>query len=396
MKKIIVFIISLFMFIPFVFGAEKDLNIYLFYGDGCPHCAALEKYMEPYLEKHEYVHLHKYEVWHSEENLNKLKGVQEVLGVARGGVPFLVIGNSPIIGFDEELTPERIRNAINYYTNTNYKDEVGIYLGIVEDNGEENTEDNTYTEEEYTIPIIGKMKATDAPLLLSAIVIGLVDGFNPCAMWILIFLISMLIGMKNKKRKWTLGIVFLFTSALVYFLFLLSWLNLAQFLNNIIYIRLGIAMVSVTLGVFSILRFIKNLQSDDGCDVVDTKKRKKIILSIQKIVKEKSFILAVLGIMLLAVSVNIIELMCSLGLPVMFSEILTLNNVSNSSKIIYSIIYVFFFLIDDIIVFTVAMKTLEIKVISNKFGKYSHLVGGLIMLAIGLLMIFKPEWIMFG
>ena len=84
-----------------------------------------------------------------------------------------------------------------------------------------------------------------------------------------------------------------------------------------------------------------------------------------KIVKEKSFFLAIIGIILLAISVNIIELLCSLGLPVMFSEILTINEVSSSMKLVYSLIYVFFFLIDDIIVFIIAMKTLEIKAISN-------------------------------
>ena len=80
----------------------------------------------------------------------------------------------------------------------------------------------------------------------------------------------------------------------------------------------------------------------------------------------------------------------------MFSEILTLNNVSSNMKIVYSLIYVFFFLIDDIIIFIIAMKTLEIKAISNKFGKYSHLIGGIIMLIIGILMIYKPEWLMFN
>ena len=146
-----------------------------------------------------------------------------------------------------------------------------------------------------------------------------------------------------------------------------------------------------------IIKFIGSLQNnDDGCEVVDSKNRKRIIKSIKKIVKEKSFPLALLGIMLLAVGVNIIELLCSLGLPVMFSEILAINEVSSSAKIIYSLIYVLFFLIDDIIVFVIAMKTLEIKVVSNKLGKYSHLIGGIIMIIIGLLMILKPEWLMFN
>ena len=80
----------------------------------------------------------------------------------------------------------------------------------------------------------------------------------------------------------------------------------------------------------------------------------------------------------------------------MYSEILAVNNVSSLSKIVYSFVYVLFFLIDDIIVFIIAMKTMEIKVVSTKFGRYSHLIGGIIMLIIGLLMILKPEWLMFN
>lgn len=396
MKKIIYILIFCLLFIPnMVFAEDKELNIYLFFSDSCPHCRDLNEYLDDYTYEHKNIIVHKYEVTGSVDNANKLKEVQRILKTTRSGVPFLVIGNSVIVGYDDEITPERIKNSVTYYSNTNYKDEVGIYLGVVEDE-ELLTTDAKYVEEEFKIPALGKMKATEVPLLLSAVIIGLVDGFNPCAMWILIFLISMLLGMKDKKRKWILGIVFLLTSAAVYFLFLISWLNLAQFLNKIIYIRLGIAMIAVTLGIVSIVRFIDNLQSEDGCDVVDSKGRRRIINSIKKIIKEKSFFLAILGIMILAASVNIIELMCSLGLPVMFSEILSLNNVNNYSKIVYSLIYIFFFLIDDIIVFIVAMKTMEIKVISTKYGKYSHLIGGLIMLTIGMLMILKPEWIMFN
>ena len=194
---------------------------------------------------------------------------------------------------------------------------------------------------------------------------------------------------------WALGRTFLVSSAAVYFLFLISWLKLAIFLDKVSYIRLGIAMVAVIFGCVSILRFL-NRKEDDGCEVVDTKNRKRIINAIKKIVKEKSFILALLGIILLAASVNVVELLCSLGLPVMFTQILAVNEVSNTMQIIYSLVYILFFLIDDIIIFVIAMKTLEIKAISNKYGKYSHLIGGLIMLIIGLLLIFKPEWIMFN
>jgi len=202
--------------------------------------------------------------------------------------------------------------------------------------------------------------------------------------------------MKNKKRMWALGITFLFTSAFVYFLFMIAWLNLAVLLNKIIYIRIGISLVAIIFGTISVLRYINSLNKDDGCEVVDTKNRKKIINKINKIVKEKTFIISLIGIIVLAISVNVIELLCSLGLPVMYTEILSLNDLSSAKQIIYILIYVLFFLLDDLIIFAIAMKTLEIKAISNKYGKYSHLIGGIIMMLIGILMLFKPEWLMFN
>lgn len=394
MKKLFKILIFLLMFIPFiVFGSEKELNIYLFYGDGCPHCRDEEKWFETYLKKNEFIKMHRYEIWYSKDNQEKYSKVHEILNDTSSGIPYLIIGETVITGFDEEITPERIKNAIEYYKNINYKDKVGIYLGIVEEKNESDTKID-YEETEVDIPIIGKKKIKEVSIGLSAIIIGLVDGFNPCAMWILLFLISMLFGMKNRKRMWALGITFLISSALVYFLFLISWLNLAVFLNKILYIRVAIAFVAVLFGVLQVNSFF--FKKDDGCEVVDTKNRKKIIKSIQKIVKEKSFILALLGIILLAASVNIIELLCSLGLPVMFTQILTINEVGKIGQILYSLLYILFFMIDDIVIFIIAMKTLEIKAISNKYGKYSHLIGGLIMITIGILMIYKPEWLMFN
>lgn len=391
----ILFIITLFFPIV-IFGKAKELNIYLFYGDKCPHCAELEKFLEQYLDDNKNVILNKYEVWSNKENQEKYNEVQKILNDYSNGVPYLIIGNNVITGYDSEITPERIKNTITYYSNFDYKDKVGIYLGTTTEEEENLKEDGKkYEDAEVNIPILGKKKSKEVPILLSTILIGLVDGFNPCAMWILIFLISMLLGMKNVKRKWALGITFLLSSALVYFLFLISWLNLAVFLNNIILIRMGISIIAVFFGILTILKFFF-VKEDDGCEVVDKSGRKKIINSIKKIIKEKSFILALFGIVVLAASVNVIELLCSLGLPVMFTQILTINEVSKTAQIIYSLIYVFFFLIDDIVVFTIAMKTLEIKAISNKFGKYSHLIGGIIMLIIGFLMIYKPEWLMFN
>ena len=313
-------------------------------------------------------------------------------------VPFLVIGNNVIVGYIEDLTNETIANTIKYYEANNYVDGIGIYLGVVEDTGEEWNKDIKYDikEEDLIIPDNIEHIVKDSSLLVSSIVIGFIDGLNPCAMWILLFLISMLFSIRSKKKRWALGIAFLLSSAVVYFLFLLSWIDISVYLTKITYIRLGIAAVAVIFGTYSIVKFIGTFNKDAGCEVVNTNNRRRIINAIKKIVKEKSIFVAILGIALLAACVNIIELLCSLGLPVLFTQILVLNEVTTFWKYIYSFVYVFFFLIDDIIIFIIAMKTLEIKTISNKVGKYVHFVGGLLMLAIGILMLFKPEWLMFN
>ena len=231
---------------------------------------------------------------------------------------------------------------------------------------------------------------------LISVVLGLVDGFNPCAMWVLLFLITTLIGMKDKKRMIILCSTFLFTSGLVYFLLMFSWLNIVINISTSIIIRNIIALFALGAGVYNLYNFYKNLKTDDGCEVVDKKKRKDIFRRIKKFTKEKSLFIAIIGIMALAVSVNIVELLCSAGLPVVFSELLVINNISPAKAVLYDLIYILFFLLDDIIIFCIAIKTMDVVGISSKYNKYSHLIAGIIMLLIGILLLFKPGWLMFN
>ena len=245
------------------------------------------------------------------------------------------------------------------------------------------------------VPLLGKVNVKKVSLPLIAISIGLVDGFNPCAMWVLLFLISMLIGMKDRKRMWIIGLSFLLTSALIYLLFMVAWLNAATLLLSINIVRVIIGFVAIIGAIINLSSYIKH-RKDNGCDVIDDKKRNKIFDKVKKFTHEKSLLLAVLGAMTLAISVNIVELACSAGLPVMFIEILSMNNPNMIEKIVYIGLYMIFFLLDDLIVFFVAMRTMELTGFSTKYGKVSKLVGGILLLGIGILLIFKPEWLMFN
>lgn len=423
MKKILKFLIvfAVFLLLPVSAKAdEKVINIHLFYGNGCPHCAAEEEFLSDYLKDRTDVKLYKYEVWYDSNNQELLSKVQKEMGTTnKNGVPFTVIGKKTIVGYADGVTDEQIKDAINYYLNNDYRDYAGEITGKVkktevkedtikdesktEDKTEnkiekaDDTKDSDQTDENVTVPVLGKINAKKVSLPILAVVLGFVDGFNPCAMWILIFLITMLFNMKDRKKMWILGLTFILTSGIVYLMFMLAWLNLATFISKIAFIRLLIAVIALVVGLINVYKYIDSLKKkDEGCDVVDKKDRKKIMEKIISITHEKKFIIALLGIMVLAASVNIIELMCSIGIPLLFTQILAMNNLSTFSYMIYMFIYIFFFLIDDIVIFVISMVTLKVTGLSTKYTKYSHLIGGIIMLIIGLLLIIKPELLMFN
>ena len=223
---------------------------------------------------------------------------------------------------------------------------------------------------------------------------GILDGFNPCAMWTLVFLISLLLGMKDKKRMWILGTTFIIASAGVYFLFMAAWLNLILFLGFIIWIRIAIAALAFYGGIYHLKEFFT--EKDATCKVTGTESRQKVFARLKEIVHENSFLWAMGGIILLAGAVNLVELICSAGLPAIYTQVLALNNLAKWQYYLYIVGYIFFFMLDDLIVFFVAITTLQMTGLTTKYTRASKLIGGILMLIIGLLLMFKPEWLMFG
>lgn len=376
--------------------ADSKYNIYLFHGDGCPHCKEEEEFFEEYLKENEDINLVKYEVWNSGENRELLVKVQDEINNHTSGVPYLVIGEKAIVGYLDGTTNKQIEKEINNYRSK--RRPVDVIKSIK--NGEHiekpvEKKDPTKEDNEINIPLLGKVNVKTVSLPLLAAVLGIVDGFNPCAMWVLIFLLTMLIGMKDKKKLILFGSVFLITSGLCYFVLMFVFKEIASISLSVIF-RIVIAVFALLAGGYNLFNYIKSLKKDDGCNVTNEKQRKNIILKIKKFTTEKNILLALIGVIALAIGVNFVELLCSAGLPALFTSILSMNKVSGVMGIIYILIYIVFFMLDDFIIFIIAVNTMSIKVISTKLTKYSHLIAGIIMLIIGILLIFKPSWIMFN
>ena len=401
MKKILKTLLVVFiLFLSINVSAKEKIKLYFFHGDGCPHCAEEEKYLDKAKKKYKNFEIVEYEVWYNKKNQNFMKKVKDKMEIESEGVPLTIIGGTYRVGYSESDSEEFDR-IIKFYSEN--LDKYTDVVGKIKSNSPvkavdyyEQEDSKTDKDTSLTVPVLGKVNLKKVSVITASAVIGLVDGFNPCAMWVLLFLISMLIGMKDRKRQWIIGLTFLLSSAIVYMAIMLSWINIVVNISTSIIFRNIIALVGLVGAFININSYIKEKNRDDGCEVIDSKKRKKILTKIKKFTSEKSLILALLGVIGLAVSVNLVELACSAGLPLIFTQILAINDISGIKAFLYTLVYIIFFLVDDIVIFVIAMVTTKVTGISTKYNKYSHLIGGILMFIIGILLLFKPEWLMFN
>ena len=387
MKKVLIYILLLLAFPTNALALSQDyqdivskytkvevednkINLYLFHGQECPHCEEEREWLKDIKEKYkDQLNIYYFEVWHNAKNAKIMEDISKELLIEKKAVPLTIIGKQHYIGYSEVIG-SRIESKIKEYAE-------------LDDNGEIN------------IPILGMVNIKDVSIPLVAVILGFIDGFNPCAMWILLFLINLLFGMNNKKRAWILGITFLFISGLIYFLSMIG-INFVLGIATIKWMKILVAVFILIAGILNLKKYLKIRKEEAGCTVIDSKKHKKLITKMKNIIKTKSFGISLIGIIVLATTVNLIEMACSLGFPVVFNELLTVNNITGITKIIYLLIYIFFYMIDDMVVFAISMFTLEATGITNKYNKLCTLISAIIMIIMGLLLIIKPDWLMFN
>lgn len=402
MKKIL---ISLFTFsliwVTSVFAQDNIARLYLFWWDGCPHCEKEREFLPALQEKYgDKLIIEQYEIWNNKENRSLIQEVAKQFDTPVNSVPVTLVGDKKIIGYWTDATSgKQIEEAVLYCLQNQCPDYVAPVLASrnqqkIENTIKEPSQNIGDASTQVSIPFFWVVQLKDFSLPLVTVILGTLDGFNPCAMWILIFLISMLIGMQDRRKMWLIGFAFIFVSALSYFLFITAWLQVMLFIGFITGIRAAIGVFALAGGGWNVYTYWKT--RDSGCEIVSPKKRKKISQQIRDIIHEKNMIIALVGVSILAFSVNLVELLCSAGLPVIFTQMLALNDLNTAQHYLYILLYIFFFMLDDMIVFIVSMLTLEAFGITTKYTKYSHLVGGVLMLIIGALLIFRPEVLMFG
>ncbi len=399
----IIFFISFFIWFWFINAFEavnnkvnnKTVNLYFFWWKWCPHCEKEKIFLEKIKQKYPWLQINDFEVWWSKENRDLMINFWTKLNANISWVPFTVVDEKYVIWWmDEKNTGAKIEEIISCALNELCRD-IWVELNLNNNNIIDNNlnKKNTYLET-ITLPFIWEINIKNLSLPILTIIIWWIDWFNPCAMWALIFLISLLLWMNNSKKMWIFWITFIITSAFVYFMFLAAWLNLLLFIGFIFWVRIAIAFISIWGWGYYLKEYFLNPYW--VCKTEESNKRKKIFEKLKTIIHEKHFLIALFWIILLAWAVNLIELICSAWLPVVYTQILASNHLSTLQYYLYLILYIIVFMLDDILVFVIAMITLRMTWISNKYSHFSHLLWGIIMIIVWILLIFKPEWLMFG
>jgi cytochrome c biogenesis protein CcdA len=245
-----------------------------------------------------------------------------------------------------------------------------------------------------TVPFYGPVDVSKYSLPALSLTLGFVDGFNPCAMWVLVMFLTLLAESGSRRRMFEMAGLFILAEAVMYYLILNAWMTTWDFVGLDKIVTPLVGCVALGAGSFFLWLFYKK---DSSCKVGDLHAHHKTVERIKGYVVAPLTIVTALGIIGLALSVNIIEFACSIGIPQTYTKILDMNHLSWFGKQGYNALYIFMYMIDDLVVFAAALWGFDkIGVTTKKYTRFCHFLGGLIMVILGLIMLIRPTLLIFG
>jgi len=353
--------------------SEKSIRIEFFMRTGCQNCAKAKLYLDKLTKRHPDVEIESLNIENDIDAAIRLNELADKHGYSAWGVPALYIDGQLIVGFRGADTTGK---EIDY-----------LVEGLL-------TEDKKTLEIErdtVNIPLFGEVRVNDYGLPLFTIVLGLIDGFNPCAMWVLIFLLSLLVNLKSRRRMVLIAGVFVFVSGLVYFIFMAAWLNFFFLLGLTRTLQLILGVFAIAVGSIHIKDFF---MFKKGLSLSIPESAKPGIYSrVNRILKAENITGAIFTVIALAAMVNVVELACTAGLPVIYTQILASQPLSTFEYYAYLVLYNIAYMADDSVMIVIAVVTLSRARLQEKGGRVLKLISGLVISLLGLVMIFFPEWL---
>lgn len=378
---------------------DVKTTIAVFVREGCAHCKNEETFLKNLSSEISTIETIYYRLENQEQReiwdaFTKRMNISKV-------TPITVIGDTYMVGFDNEKTSgndirrliqkAQMSKAQTDIQNPNLQ-EAGLKTSTCEENSLTPCEANPKPSYNVTLPFLGKIDAGDYPLFFLSAMLGFFDGFNPCAMWVLVTFLIILIEVGNRKKMFIFAGTFILAEAIMYTFILTAWYKTWDFVRLDTIVTPIVGLVSIIGGAL----FLKEWRKKElECKVTDLQKRADTKSKIQKLATDKFTIVTFFGILGIAFSVNIIEFACSIGIPQAFTKILEINALSTLQWASMIATYIFFYMVDDFIVFGLAFWGADHLGLTTKYSKLSNLIGGIVMIILGFILIFKSQLLFF-
>lgn len=355
---------------------QEKLAINYFYLPTCPHCADQKPIILEIQQENPDIPLYFHDASTQEGSAKFYQmAVEAGMDTTLLGTPTTFAGKTPLVGVHskEEILAalEECKKACAAQSQPQPVQEVAT----------------GFTE--FDLPFLGRTDLMSFSLPALAIVLGLVDGFNPCAMWVLVYLIALLIDLEDRKKIWIIIGTFILASATLYFLFMTAWLNAFLLLGYVRPVTILIGLVALGGGILSIKEYLAT-KGKLACKASDEESNRKTMSRIQRIVAQPLSLAVFLGIFALAFMVNSVEFVCSAAIPAVFTQILAISSIPAMEQYFYILLYILFFMLDDIIIFSLAAFAINSKY-GEKYARYCKAIGGIVLLLLGIMLLFAPH-----
>ena len=347
----------------------EGYEVHFFSITGCPHCADQRPFNDRLADTYPLIQILEHDAATPQGSALLDQMLEERGIVYEPGFPITIFGNQVFGDWEsEETSGKAIEEALQQCLAGNCPPPTG-----------EEPRDT------IVLPWFGEIVLSDYSLPGLAVILGLVDGFNPCAMWVLVYLISLVAILKDRKRIWLIVGSFVLASGILYFLFMTAWLKVFLFIGYVKPVTVVIGLVALGGGILQVREVIKT-KGAIVCEVTDEESRKKTMTRIQRIVSSPITLGTIMGIIALAFSVNLIEFACSAAIPAVFTRVLSLASLTNLQYYGYILLYVVVFMLDDAVIFGTAAFALTSN-LGERYAKYFRPVGAAILIILGVLLL---------
>jgi glutaredoxin len=377
MRTIVTGLVVLVLLFPAGAEGPPSPDIEMFSRQGCPYCEAALVFLDELRRQRPELRIQVHDV-QEDAARERFMALGRRERVEHLGVPAFHVRGRLIIGFlGPEITGAELKALLEVPATGPGGEARGPDVRVV------GTVD---------VPLFGRVGVRDLGLPTFTIVLGLLDGFNPCAMWVLLFVLALLVNLHDRAKMAVIGGTFVLVSGLVYFAFMAAWLNLFLLvgLSRVTQVLLG--LVAVVIGVLNVKDFVALGRGPSL--TIPPSARPAIYARIRAVVMAEHPAAALGGVIVLAVLVNVVELLCTAGLPAVYTRILTLHALPTWQYYGYLALYNAAYVLDDGLMLALAVATLSRRRLQERGGRWLKLVSGSVMLGLGVVLIVRPAWLL--